>query len=321
MESSNNVSVLLLFFIRPDTLEKVFESVAKAKPKRLFLFQDGPRNQNDFEKIMQCRKIVQNITWDCEVYRHYSDINLGCDNSQYIALKWAFDYTDSIILLEDDCVVSQSFYPFCEKLLDKYKNDMRVHMICGMNHIGDYSNSVDEDYMFTKVPTSGCWAIWRRSWLLWDTTFKYLDDDKMTNRIYENISPKKWAKFQINRAIKTRKDFVNTGRVTSFELLNAMAMHLQSSYSIIPAKNMVSNIGISEGSVHNVSNIKYVPKGLRRIFNMETYEIDIEKLVHPNYVVENKQYRKKVFDIMGRNNIFKSFWWRIESRLRRTLLK
>lgn len=48
MESfKNNVSVLLLFFTRPDTLAKVFESVRKAKPARLFLFQDGPRGEKD----------------------------------------------------------------------------------------------------------------------------------------------------------------------------------------------------------------------------------------------------------------------------------
>ena len=319
--AKNNVSVLMLFFIRPDTLEKVFESVAKARPSKLFLFQDGARCSEDEPKIAACRKIVENITWDCEIYRNYCEENLGCDNSQYIALKWAFEKTDSLILLEDDCVPSQSFYPFCEKMLDKYRDDYRVHMICGMNHMGDYSNSINEDYLFAKTPTIWGWATWKRAFDLWDTEFSYLDDVKMCDRIYENIKPKKWASFQIERAEKTRDKLQKTGRISSFELLNAMAMHLQSSYAIIPSKNMISNVGISEGSVHNVANIKYVPKGMRRIFNMETYELDTDNLNHPKYIVENAQYRKQLFDVMGRNNRLKQLRWKVESKLRRIFLK
>lgn len=316
----NDVSVLLLFFIRPDTLEKVFDSIAEAKPKKLFLFQDGARNENDLPKIEACRKIVENITWDCEVYRNYCLENLGCDHSQYVALKWAFEKTDSLILLEDDCVPSQSYYPFCEKLLKKYKDDQRVHMICGMNHMGDSSKYVNEDYLFTKTPTIWGWATWKRAFELWDTEFSYLDDEKMYERIYENIKPKKWASFQIARAEKTCDNLKKKGKISSFELLNAMAMHLNSSYAIVPTKNMISNIGISEGSVHNVSNVKYVPKGMRRIFNMKIHKIDTENLIHPKYVVENVLYRKQLFDIMGRNNKFKLLWWKVESKLRRMFL-
>lgn len=317
----NDVSVLLLFFIRPDTLEKVFESVKQAKPKKLFLFQDGPRNEKDNEKIIACRNIVENIDWDCEVYRNYCDKNLGCDNSQYEALKWAFEKTENLILLEDDCVPSQAFYPFCEELLEKYKDDERVHMICGMNHVGDYSYAVNEDYLFSKTPTIWGWATWKRAFENWDTSFNYLNDERMIERIYENIHPQKWAEFQIERAKKTCNKLKETGKVSSFELLNAMAMHMQSAYAIIPTKNMISNVGVSEGSVHNVSNIKFVPKGMRRIFNMKTYDIDVNELKHPQYIVENKAYKDELFKIMGRNGVLKKTLWRIESKLRRILLK
>ena len=316
-----DVSVLILFFIRPDSLKKVFESVQEAKPKRLFLFQDGARDEKDKEKINQCREIVENVTWDCEVHKYYSNENLGCDNSQYIALKWAFEKTDSLILLEDDCVPSNSYYSFCEKLLKKYKDDERIHMICGMNHMGDYSNAVNEDYFFAKTPTIWGWATWKRAWKNWNTSFDYLKDKKIIDRIYENIEPRKWAKFQITRAQRTYLNLRKTGKISSFELLNAMAMHLQGAFAITPTKNMISNIGISEDSVHNVSNIKFVPKGMRRIFNMKTYNIDVNNLKHPKYVIENKRYRIDLFNIMGRNNPLKQFWWKIESKIRRIILK
>ena len=35
-----DISVLILFFNRPESLAKVFEQVRKAQPARLFLYQD-----------------------------------------------------------------------------------------------------------------------------------------------------------------------------------------------------------------------------------------------------------------------------------------
>ena len=42
-----DVSVLILFFNRPKLLAQVFEQVKKARPARLFLYQDGPRGERD----------------------------------------------------------------------------------------------------------------------------------------------------------------------------------------------------------------------------------------------------------------------------------
>ena len=45
--SKIDVAVLILFFNRPEHLKKVFEEVRKARPSRLFLYQDGPRSENN----------------------------------------------------------------------------------------------------------------------------------------------------------------------------------------------------------------------------------------------------------------------------------
>ena len=42
-----DVAVLILFFNRPDHLGKVFDEVRKARPSKLFLYQDGPRGERD----------------------------------------------------------------------------------------------------------------------------------------------------------------------------------------------------------------------------------------------------------------------------------
>ena len=79
-DSKIDVSVLLIFFNRPETFSKVFEQVKLAKPSRLFLYQDGPRasRPDDLGKIMRCREIAEDIDWDCEVHKFYQEENKGC---------------------------------------------------------------------------------------------------------------------------------------------------------------------------------------------------------------------------------------------------
>ena len=133
--AKTDIAVLLLFFNRADTFRQVFEAVKEARPSKLFLYQDGPRGERDMAGIEACRAIVsdENIDWECEVHRMYQEKNYGCDPSEYISQKWAFSIVDKCMVLEDDDVPSQSFFPFCKEMLDKYENDERISMISGFN--------------------------------------------------------------------------------------------------------------------------------------------------------------------------------------------
>ena len=94
---SCQVPVVLIFFNRADTFEKVFEKVREAKPKKLYLVQDGPRNENDVPKIMECRKIAENVDWDCEVVKDYSEVNLGCGVRPQSGITNALKNEESVI--------------------------------------------------------------------------------------------------------------------------------------------------------------------------------------------------------------------------------
>lgn len=78
MNKCFDTAVLMLFFTREDTFAQVFEAVRRAKPKKLYLFQDGPRENrpDDMDKILRCRKVCENIDWDCEVHCNYQEKTL-----------------------------------------------------------------------------------------------------------------------------------------------------------------------------------------------------------------------------------------------------
>lgn len=287
-----DVSVLILFFNRPQQLSKVFEQVKEARPSKLFLYQDGPRGEHDVPGIKACREIVSQIDWDCEVHQLYQEKNYGCDPSEYISQKWAFSMVDKCIVLEDDDVPSVSFFRFCKEMLDKYETDTRISMIAGFNH-EEVTPNVPYDYFFTSICSIWGWASWKRVIDQWDEHYTFLND--------------KFNMKQLSALIKERKyrdDFIymcqrhkENGKAY-YETIFHASMLFNSGLAIIPTRNMINNLGVTDDSTHFAGSIHTLPKGYRRIFTMKRYDIDFPTK-HPRYVIENIKYKNTVYRIMA----------------------
>ena len=280
----NDVAVLCIFFARPEQFEKCFEQVRKARPRTLLLWQDGPRKDHpdDMKNILKCREIAENIDWECEVYKNYHEENMGCDPSTHLSHKWAFSIVDKCIILEDDLVVSQSFFTFCKVLLDKYEFDERVDRICGTNLLGQYN--IPYDYFFSSTGNSWGWASWKRVADTWDTNYEFLHDEYAISCM-ENLETDKKPSKQLLDACKLRND----EQIPYWEHIVGARTILYSGLIIYPSQNMVCNIGLSEYSTHAPKNVKMLPKSVRQFFNTKIYEIEFP-LSAPKYVVSDKIY-------------------------------
>jgi len=109
--------VALLIFNRPDTTERVFREIAKAKPPKLLVVADGPRTNKagEYEKCQQTRAITQKVDWDCAVITNFSDNNMGCKLRVASGIDWIFEQVEEAIILEDDCLPEPSFSSFVKK--------------------------------------------------------------------------------------------------------------------------------------------------------------------------------------------------------------
>lgn len=294
-----DVPVAIVFFNRKDTLQEVFSAVKKARPSKLFLIQDGPRKDKvgEREKVLDCRKVVEEIDWECEVIRDYSDENLGCGKRMSSGLSNAFKKVDRLIILEDDCVPNQSMFTFCAEILEKYKDDSRINMISGMNHLGTADFNGDS-YCFCKTGAIWGWATWKRVWDLYEFEMPFFKN----NYIMKNFENSRFPRYYKNNSIavgQARQSSLDKGeRLTAWTYQFGMLRHLYSQMVIVPNKNLVSNIGLTDETTHSVSSLKMVPKGLQRVFFMETQEMEFP-LVHPKYMMENSIYDKQLWRIMG----------------------
>ena len=288
-----DVSVLILFFNRPEMLNGLFQEIRKAQPTRLFLYQDGARNEKDRPGIEACRKVVENIDWPCEVHRLYQEKNYGCDPSNFMAQKWAFSITDKCIIFEDDDIPAQSFFPFCKEMLDRYENDERVGMIAGFNPDERTTDIGDDSYFFTTNFSIWGWASWRRVIDRWEENYDFLNRPTAIEKIKA-----------LTRERQLRKDFLpmcfahrDSGKAF-YETIFHACLLLNSQLAIIPKYNQISNMGVTNDSTHFAGSVQTLPKGYRRIFTMGRHELEFP-LHHPADVCDHVAYRKRIYRIMA----------------------
>jgi len=299
---ATNVPVALVFFTRPDLLEKTFAAVRAARPTQLFLIQDGPREHkpDDLDKVQRCRDIVSNIDWKCEVRHNYSDINLGCGGRVSSGVSWAFGFVDRLAIIEDDCVPSEGFFQFCGEILETYRNDERINMISGMNNLGVYEET-PFDYFFAQEGSIWGWATWKR---VWDKIDFNLDvvDDPYAMKLLEAQRGKRFIADCAAMRDKLKKGI----RTSSWSLQRGVNMFLNSGLIIVPKKNLITNIGLGDDGANSVSSLKMIPRSMRGIYYMHTYPVTLP-MNHPKYVIRDVFFEEKLKKIMGRSGFLQSF--------------
>jgi hypothetical protein len=174
------------------------------------------------------------------------------------------------IILEDDCLPSQSFFWFCEELLERYKDDMRVWQVGGSN----FQNGIkrgDGDYYFSKYNHIWGWASWASRWEKYDVELDTIVDTKFLENTFEDKKASKyWAKpFHDMKAKK----------IDTWDYQWTFCMWNNDGLAILPNANMISNIGFGVDATHTFGESEHA--------NMPTFDIVLTN--HPVVIIKNKE--------------------------------
>jgi hypothetical protein len=298
MESKIIKPLLFMVFNRPEKTKMVWEKIRIAKPLKLYISADGPRidRPDDKEKCDQVRKIVTNIDWNCHVKYLLHDNNLGCSSAGKTAFDWVFSQEDDVIELEDDTVPSQSFFMFCQEVLDKYKNDEKIGYITGQNFMGIKSGKAS--YFFSRYGGSSGWATWKRVYQQWDFKLMNIDSTIYTKEFRSNFD----SEFEYKYWLRKFKHYCKYGGNT-YDLQSVFLIFKEDLKSIVPNKNLITNIGFDfEGTNYN-------GKGYKKFANKESYELN--EIIHPLDIDRNKRIDQKIFKFhfMSRSKISYQLRW------------
>lgn len=240
MRSRSCPPILLTIFNRPETTRQVFEAIRAAKPPRLYVAADGPRDSRPGEdaKVKDVRDYVMgHIDWDCEVKTLFRDKNLGCKYAVSGGIDWFFENEEMGIILEDDCLPHPTFFRFCEELLERYRNDERIMMISGDNfQIG--KRRTHDSYYFSRYTHIWGWASWRRTWQKYDVGMKQWPTVKDGEWLSDILQNKKLIKYWHDIF-----ESVFNNKIDTWDYQLNFACLINSMLNIMPNDNLISNIG------------------------------------------------------------------------------
>ena len=247
--------VLLIIFNRPQPTRRVLEAVRRARPARLYVAADGPRpdQPNDAARCAETRALVsEGVDWPCEVKTLFRDENRGCGHGPAEAINWFFEHEAEGIILEDDCLPTPSFFRFCQELLARYRYDTRVMHIGG----GNFSHEARqpalvgaESYHFSGRVHSWAWATWRRAWRHFDFELTLLPELRQRGALNDSYSSWLERAYWLRKFEAVRRE-TEAAHIWDYQWHFAVAAH--GGITIVPALNLVTNIGFGEDATHTL---------------------------------------------------------------------
>ena len=223
--------VLFLIFNRPEHTARVFERIRIAKPERLFVHADGPRNTSDVIPCGNARDASEKVDWTCDVRRLYRVDNGGVRHGVNSALDWFFGQVEEGIIVEDDVLPDPTFFQYCDELLARYRTEEKIGWIGGFDpQYGTLPSP--ESYRFTRFGHIWGWASWRRVWAQHDKAMTYwpMARYSVADPFYRNFG---------------EIAFSNSG----WDMPFAMGCLIRGQMSISPQSNLTSNIGFDGSGV------------------------------------------------------------------------
>lgn len=309
-----DVPVKLILWSRPELTRRVWEVLKEARPSILFIISDGGRNPEEKALIEESRKVVEEIDWECTVYKQYFEDNQGMYSMMRLSGEFIFSKVDRCIFLEDDNIPSVSYFQFCAEMLEKYKDDLRIGAINGFNVLGEYEEC-SSDYFFSREGSIYGFATWKRAYLpLLESDLDFTHDEYIYNLVRKNA--KDYPVFRGGMK-KYKEGKTYAGHAPGEEFYQTASVFTQNQLYLIPKKNLISNVGCSDGGAHT-RDLKKMAHGWHRIYEVKRYECEFP-LIHPKYIVPDTYFEKKRNYIYAAGHPIILFCRRCESAMRMIL--
>lgn len=283
-----NVPILFLIYKDPKITKITFNAIKKIKPSILYIAADGPKaySKSDLNECNLTRDIIHDIDWDCKLYTKFNPVNFGLKQAVVSAIDWFFLNEEEGIILEYDCLASEDFFFFCEKMLDRYRSDLDIFSITGTNLQGHLIRG-DGDYYFSNFFGCWGWATWKRSWLKWSPNLPNFYKFKSENLISNFLISSKMQKRYLYELEKIELGKNTTTWSFNFEYIQLINHGL----CIVPNANLISNLGFNSNATH----IKSSDHPLANIAMAPLKSFKAPSFKMPNINADELQMRKSFY--------------------------
>jgi len=245
--------VLFLIFNRPALVKATFACIREARPPRLYIAADGPREGRDGEAALcqEAREAATQVDWPCEVRTLFRKRNLGCADAVSSAITWFFRHEAEGVILEDDLSIHPDFFPFCDAMLERYRDEEHIMHVHGNNFQYGLPRG-EAGYYFSCFSHCWGWASWARAWEKYDHAMTRMRS--VTSKTLPRL-------FQSQAAIGCFRDVlarVKDGRINSWAYRWTCSVWEHEGLCVNPNVNMARNIGFGAEGTHTTDSAAVV---------------------------------------------------------------
>ncbi len=272
-----DVPVLLIAYNRENLTQQVVDRLLATKANNVYIAVDGPKasQKQDSEQVARVQELVSSAPWHGNVSFLFRETNLGCRRGVSEAITWFFGQEQEGIILEDDCVPEDSFFPYCEELLATYRDNPQIGMISGATFFPT-SKSNPESFTFSRYPHIWGWATWKRAWARYDAELTGWKSDTAKTTLHKvSGGSKAFVKHWDSLLSK-----VDSGDIDTWDYIWSFSLWKNNQLTVLPCRNLVHNAGFGEGATHTTGS------PISRLFNPEADRIDFP-LEHPKTLTPN----------------------------------
>ena len=269
--------IALFVYNRPqltlETLKHLAEN-AEAKESTLYVFCDGPKadaTDDQLKRIHAVREIVQRKNWCGEVNIIASETNLGLANSIIRGVTRVVNQYGTVIVLEDDLVVSRFFLRFINDGLRLYNEDEKVLAIHGYRYPFAFPKPMTAPTFFIRDPGNLGWATWQRSWSLFESdSGKLYDLIRLKHMVKEfNL----WGGYPFLQMLRWQLK----GKVDSWAIRWRAVAYLHNKVTLYPCSSLVRHEGnVPEATHHYTGKDDYLYTDIHQ----EPIDVDRIPVVH-----------------------------------------
>lgn len=185
-----NGDIGLAFFVfkRPEHTKKVLKSIEKCGFKKIYIFQDGIRKEEDRIGWNEVNELINNISF-AETELIVSPTNKGLAQSIMDGMEYVFKKHNYAIALEDDIVLYPGYKDYMEFCFEKYSENKRVMSISGGGYGAIIPNDYHYDLVFTYRMSSVAFGTWKDRWIGFSRDPRLLDEivaDPRKNTFFRN---------------------------------------------------------------------------------------------------------------------------------------
>lgn len=236
--------IVVFAYRRPDHLQRCLESLLtapEAQASPLVIFCDGPRGDFERDAVERTRGVARSTTGFASVQVVEAEHNQGLATSVIEGVTRVLQEHESVVVVEDDLLVSEDFLAYMNQGLALYRDDDRVASIHGF--LPTVHAQLPQSFFLRGADCWG-WATWRRAWVAADW-----DGPSLLARL--RVHPNR-ERFDFGGAypyLQMLQDQVD-GKVDSWAIRWYASTFLSDLYTLHPGASLVTNIGMEGSGTH-----------------------------------------------------------------------